>query len=70
VTEPDPRPSMTVSQVLAAHAMAQIAAAQDSDLAGRRPAPPAKTATVHCASFTVSWASAGMCIGFSKPAAN
>jgi hypothetical protein len=60
-------PSPTVSQVLAAHAAAQIAAAQEADLA-RRTEGPAKPSGAHCTSFTVSWAAVAMCIGFKKPA--
>ncbi len=62
-------PQMTVSQALAAHAAAQVSAAHNSDLAShddRR--MPGKPQSAHCASFTVSWASVAMCIGFKKPA--
>jgi hypothetical protein len=71
VTEPNPHPRMTVSQILAAHAAAQIAAARDADLAGHAGAPPpAKLDSAQGDSFTVSWAAVTMCIGFKKPVAN
>jgi hypothetical protein len=61
---------ITVSQALAAHAAAQVAAAQDADLASHTAdRQPARPAVEHGASFTVSWASVAMCIGFKKPAA-
>ena len=64
-------PQMTVSRALAAHAAAQVAAAHDADLAGHQDRqPPARPAAAHCASFTVSWASVAMCIGFKKPASS
>jgi hypothetical protein len=68
VTDTDPRLPKTVSQVLAAHAAAQIAAARDADLAGHADAPPARPDLVRYTSFTVSWATVAMCIGFKKPA--
>ena len=64
----EPQPPRTVSQILAAHAAAQMAAARDSDLA-KRSGAPVQVRAVQVASFTVSWAAVAMCIGFKKPAA-
>ena len=58
---------ITVSQALAAHAAAQVTAAQQADdvrREGRQ--PPVKP---HCTSFTIGWADVAMCIGFRKPRA-
>ena len=70
MTPAEPQPPRTVSEILAAHAAAQIAAAENADRA-RRSDVPAKVSVVraHCTSFTVSWAAVSMCIGFKKPAA-
>ncbi|MDB5459008.1 MAG: hypothetical protein JWO72_749 [Caulobacteraceae bacterium] len=64
-------PHLTVSQVLAAHAAAQIAAATESDLAHHSEARqetrlPVKSQST---SFTVGWDSVTMCIGFKRPPA-
>jgi hypothetical protein len=70
VSPSEPQPQRTVSQILGAHAAAQMAAARDSDLARRSGEPaPVRMVKVQTASFTVSWAAAAMCIGFKKPAA-
>jgi hypothetical protein len=69
VSQSETQPPRTVSQILAAHAAAQISAARDADLA-RRSGEPAlvQVVKVQTASFTVSWAAVAMCIGFKKPA--
>jgi hypothetical protein len=70
VNQAEPQPPRTVSEILAAHAAAQIAAAQDADHAGHSDVPvKARAVQPHCASFTVSWAAVSMCIGFKKPVA-
>jgi hypothetical protein len=70
VSQAESQPPRTVSQILAAHAACQIAAAQNADLASRSGAPiQVKAGQLHGDSFTVSWASVSMCIGFKKPAA-
>jgi hypothetical protein len=56
-------PHMTVSQVLGAHAAVQIALAQT---ASRFAQPPVRPAAGRAGSFTESWASVSMCIGWSK----
>jgi hypothetical protein len=70
VSPAETQPPRTVSQILAAHAAAQISAARDADLAGRSEEPaPIRVVKLQTASFTVSWAAVAMCIGFNKPAA-
>jgi hypothetical protein len=56
---------LTVSQVLGAHAAAQMAQAQARDEAQVPPTEPAATGP---AGFTVSWATQAMCIGWISPA--
>jgi len=70
VSQAEPQPPRTVSQILAAHAACQIAAAQDADRARHSDAPArTRAAQPRYTSFTVSWANVSMCIGFKKPAA-
>jgi hypothetical protein len=59
--------SHAVSAALAAHATAQIAAAQARNRGVDEAAP--KPDGAHCTSFTVGWAEVAMCIGFKKPPA-
>jgi len=54
---------MTVSEVFGAHAAAQIALAQASDGAQQ---PPTRPAADRPGSFTRSWASDSVCIGWAK----
>lgn len=54
---------MTVSEVLGAHAAVQIALAQAS---GGAEQPPTRPAADREGSFTQSWATTSVCIGWSK----
>jgi hypothetical protein len=62
-------PHLTVSQVLGAHAAAEMAAAAESDRAHHNNGRLETTLPIKSSSigFTISWGDTGMCIGFKKP---